>query len=319
MDRIQRLDMLVRAADGGSFAAAAKALDLTPSAVSKGISELEQVMQVALFNRTTRQLQLTEDGRRVYEQAQDILERMTALEDGVASRRQQITGTVCVGLSAALNRHVIMPRLTPFLNQHADLKIKLCLTQDSAAMQTDNIDVLLHVGEPPASRLVARLLVQGRPAVYASPDYIRRHGAPSCPNELAEHRCLVFRPRWLTRPYDEWHFLDGAVRTPIKITPRVVSHDREGLIVAAIAGTGLIYMACFDPTPIRTGQLRRLMPEWSCGESFNVYALHRRSTRPVPRIAAFLKFVQEAFAEFDPDEITIKHATREIVRQRRAG
>ena len=319
MDRIQRLDMLVRATDGGSFAAAAKALDLTPSAVSKGIRELERTMQVTLFNRTTRQLQLTEDGRKVYEQAQDILERMAALEDGVASRRLQINGTIRVGLSAALNRHVIMPRLASFLNQHTDLQIKLSLTQDSVAMQTDNIDVLLHVGEPPASRLVARPLVQGRPGVYASPEYIRRHGAPSCPDELAEHRCLVFRPPWLTRPYDEWHFMDGATRRPVRITPRVVSHDREGLIVAAIAGAGLIYMACFDPTPVQTGQLRRLMPEWPCGESFNVYALHRRTTRPLPRIAAFLKFVQEAFAEFDPDEITIKHAAREIGRLRRAG
>lgn len=318
MDRIQRLDMLVRATDGGSFAAAAKALDLTPSAVSKGIGELEQAMQVSLFNRTTRRLQLTEDGRKVYEQAQDILRRMTELEDGVASRRQQITGTVCVGLSAALNRHVIMPRLAPFLDQHADLKIKLCLTQDSTAMLTDNIDVMLHVGEPPASRLVARLLVQGRPAVYASPDYVQRHGAPSCPNALVEHRCLVFRPPWLTRPYDEWHFMDGAVRKSVRITPRIVSHDREGLIVAAIAGAGLIYMACFDPAPIRTGQLRRLMPQWPCGESFNVYALHRRTTRPVPRIAAFLEFVQDAFADFDPDEITIKHAPRAITRARRA-
>lgn len=76
MDRTRRLEMLVRAADFGSFAAAARALDLTPSAISRGISELEQALRVTLFNRTTRQLQLTDDGRQVYQRAQDILERM---------------------------------------------------------------------------------------------------------------------------------------------------------------------------------------------------------------------------------------------------
>src|SRR3989442_658396 len=126
MDRIRRLEMLRCAADGGSFAAAAKSLEVSPSAVSKGIAELEQSLGVILFNRTKRQVQLTEDGRQVYEQARDILERVDALEEGVSSRRMRVAGTLRVGLSAALNRHVILPRLAMLLNQHPELNIELC-------------------------------------------------------------------------------------------------------------------------------------------------------------------------------------------------
>ena len=308
MDRIRRLEMLRCAADGRSFAAAAKTLELSPSAVSKGIAELEQSLGVTLFNRTTRQLQLTEDGRQVYEQARDILERVDALEEGVSSRRMRVAGTLRVGLSAALNRHVILPRLAMLLNQHPELNIELCMTQDPRAMQLDNIDVLLTVGEPPSSRLVARRLVQGRPGVYASPDYVRRHGEPSQPEQLADHRCLVFRPPWLTLPVDVWRFNKDGIDKAIQISPRVVTGDREGLIVAAMAGVGVIYMACFDPAPVHSGQLRRLLPDWSCDESFHVYAMHRRSAKVAPRVSAFLRFTREAFRAFDPDEITVVHA-----------
>lgn len=201
-----------------------------------------------------------------------------------------------------------MPRLESLLSQHPELKIELRITQDPTAMQADNLDLLLHVGELPASRLVARRLAQGRPAVYASPSYLRRHGELTSPDEVARHRCLVFRPPWLTHPADEWSFERAGVRKAVPITPCVVTGDREGLIVAATAGAGLIFMACFDPALINTRQLQRVLPEWSCGESFNVYVMHRRSAKLAPRVATFLRFVREAFAAFDPDEITVVHA-----------
>jgi DNA-binding transcriptional LysR family regulator len=300
--------MLVRAADGGSFASAAKALDRTPSAVSRGIGELERSLQVTLFNRTTRQLRLTEDGKQIYQRAVDILERVGELEGSVRSRPARIAGTLRVGVAAPLNRYVLMPRLASFRSLYPDINIDLRTTQDPKAMQAENIDVLLYVGEPPPSRLIAQRLGQGRPAAYASPDYLRRCGEPLDPDELARHACLVFNPPFLNRPFVEWGFERDGAHKLVRVPQTVVSADREGLMVAAMAGAGIVYMACFDPALIASGQLRRLFPQWTCRESFNIHVMYRRSSNPVPRVAAFVRFVRESFAVFDPEELTIVHA-----------
>ena len=123
MDRARYLEMMVRAADTGSFAGAARVLDITPSAVSRGIGELERALRVTLFNRTTRQLQLTEDGQRVYDKARDVLDRLADIESTVAPARARIAGTVRVGISAAINRYVLMPRLQSFLDRFPEVRL----------------------------------------------------------------------------------------------------------------------------------------------------------------------------------------------------
>ena len=94
----------------------------------------------------------------------------------------------------------------------------------------------------------------------------------------------------------------------MQVKARVVTPDREGLIVAALAGAGIIRMACFDPSVVQTGRLQRLLPDWDCTDGFNVYALHRKSTSLAPRIRAFLAFVRESFEAFDPEEVTLLRA-----------
>jgi DNA-binding transcriptional LysR family regulator len=311
--------MLVRAADSGSFAAAAKLMDLTPSAVSRGIGELERALKVSLFNRTTRQLRLTEDGAQIYARATDILARMTELEDSAVSRHARVSGMVRVGVQAPLSRYVLMPHLATLQSRHPDLRVETRLTQDPNAMQAENLDVLLHVGEPPPSRLIAQRLGQGRPAAYASPDYLRRFGEPAEPDGLSQHRCLVFRRPWLIQHHDQWDFeRDGARRT-VQVAPILITPDREGLIVAAMAGAGVMYMACFDPAFLASGRLVRLLPDWSCPASFNIYAMYRRSKIPAPRVSAFIQFVREAFAAFDPQELTVLHASMTAERSAVAG
>jgi DNA-binding transcriptional LysR family regulator len=139
-------------------------------------------------------------------------------------------------------------------------------------------------------------------------------GEPRHPDELAMHRCLGFRPPWLTHPRLDWAFERGGEKKVVRITPTVLSGDREGLMVAAMEGAGIVYMACFDPSLLSGGKLRRLFPEWGAVDSFGIYALCRRSARNVPRVSAFLQFVREAFAAFDPEERTIRHAPNRATR-----
>ncbi|MDF3837597.1 LysR substrate-binding domain-containing protein [Cupriavidus basilensis] len=310
MDRTHRLQMLVHVANSGSFAAAARLMDLTPSALSRGIAGLEGELKFRLFNRTTRELKLTQEGAEVYRRAVDILTRMAALDKDLVHKQGRIGGVVRVGVQAPLARHVLMPRLARLHDLHPDLCIETRLTQDPRDMQSENLDVLLHVGAPPPSRLVAQRLGQGRPAAYASPDYVRRFGELSHPADLVNHRCLLFRMPWAAGPLNHWTFERDGHREAVHVRPALATPDREALLVAAQAGAGIIYMACFDPAVLSSGRLIRLLPQWSCPPSFDIHLLYRRGAVSVPRVAAFLRFAREAFSDFDPQEITVLHADR---------
>jgi DNA-binding transcriptional LysR family regulator len=305
MDMSSRLEMLVRVIDQGSLVAAGRSLGLTASAVSRGLADLERTLGVTLVHRSTRRVQLTEDGAQVYERAQDILTRLQDLESSVARGTQKVSGTLRVGMPIPLGRHIVWPRIAQFLTRYPEMRLDCKPIQDPRAMQAENFDVMLTVGEPPPSRLVARHLALGRPGIYASPEYLRRYGEPATPEELATHRCLVFHGPWMQVPADEWNFERNGQASKVRVVPRVTTADREGLIVAALGGAGVIRMSCFDPGLIESGRLRRLLTDWACTEGFNVYALHRRGAAMAPRIQAFLEFVRECFLAFDPEQLTL--------------
>ena len=178
MDKSGRLEMLVRVVDQGSLVAASRSLGLTSSAVSRGLADLEKTLGVTLLHRSTRRIQLTEDGVQVYERALDILARLQELESAVARRTQRVSGTLRVGMPVPIGRHILWPRLALFLSRYPEVQLDCKPIQDPKAMQTENFDVMLMAGEPPPSRLVARRLALGRPGIYAAPEYLRRFGEP---------------------------------------------------------------------------------------------------------------------------------------------
>lgn len=305
MDKAGRLEIFVRVVDQGSLVAAGRSLGLTPSAVSRALAEFEQSMGTTLLHRSTRRLQMTEDGALVYTQAQEILARLTELESTIARRKQRVSGTLRVGIPIPIGRYILWPRMHALLDRHPDMHLVCMPIQDPRKIQEENVDVMLMAGEPPPSRLVARRLAEGRPAIYASADYLRLRGKPLTPEDLASHRCLVFHGPWMQVPAEEWHFDNGTTQRTVKVTPSIVSSDREGLIVAAMSGAGLVRMACFDPALIASGRLHRVLPDWECTDGFNVYVVYRRGAASSPRVQAFLEFVREAFAAFDPKQVTL--------------
>jgi DNA-binding transcriptional LysR family regulator len=145
MDRARRIQMFVRVADAGSFAKAALSLDVTPSAVSHAIAELEKELRVALFYRTTRQLRLTEDGEAIYQRGRDIVDRLAELDNAVAGRAERLSGTLRVGLSAPLNTTIVMPALPIFLRRHPALRLDLLLVWQPKEMNAEGVDLLLSV------------------------------------------------------------------------------------------------------------------------------------------------------------------------------
>lgn len=307
MDRLRRLEILVRTTEAGSFAKAAESLDLTPSAVSHSIADLEKELRVTLFYRTTRQLRLTEDGEELYRRGREILDKLAEAETAVSRAPARLGGTLRVGMPAVISLHILMPRLPEFMRRNPDLKLECRVVKQVKEMHAGGFDLLLRVGEPPDSGLIARKVAQIQYSVYAAPDYLKFAGEPMSPDDLARHRCLVFKPNWSMKPLDEWSFERNGERKTVKVPAALTTDDREGLIATALAGGGVMRSGMFGPAPIATGQLKRVLSEWTCLDAPTLYVLYRRTPRLAPKIVAFLEFAAEAFAAFDPEELTLLH------------
>ena len=319
MDRMRRIELLVRAAEAGSFARAARSLNLTPSAVSHAISDLEKGLGLSLFHRTTRQLRLTEEGEEIYERGCELLRQLGELESSARRTPERVTGTLRVGLAVPLSRNVVMPLLPDFLRRHPQLRLEFHVQSQPKDMHAEGVDVLIRISDPPVTNLIARKIGQIRHAVYASPQYLKVAGVPKTPDDLLNRPCLVIKAAGMNRPLDKWEFHRGAERKVINVTPRVVTYDREGLIAAVLAGAGLMRLGCFDPHLIASGQLRRVLADWTCPPGFPIFAMYRKTTRMPPKVAAFLKFVEEAFTAFDPEEITLFHRGHDSIALRKGA
>jgi DNA-binding transcriptional LysR family regulator len=308
MEKLRRLEMVVRVADAGSFSRAARTLGVTPSAVSHAVSDLERELRISVFYRTTRHLRLTQDGEAIYERGRAILDQLTQLEATVTKPSERLRGTLRIGLSISLSRWMIMPTIATFTRRHPELRLEMLVLTQVKEMHAEGVDLMLRVHELQDSGLIARRIATIRFGVYGSPDYLERAGVPDEPNDLLRHRCLVYRDPGLGKPLDEWIFERRGERKVITVDqPAIVSDDREGLLAALLGGAGLYRTGNFDPAYIKSGRLRRVLPDWTCPDGFPIYAIYRRTPRLAPKIAAFLEFASEAFAAFDPDELTMIH------------
>jgi DNA-binding transcriptional LysR family regulator len=308
MNRAYRLEMLVRAADTGSFAKAAQSFGITASAVSRAIAELERQLRVPLFYRTTRSLRLTQEGEELYRRGREILDKLAEAESAVSRNAARLNGVLRVGLSVPLSRHIVMPAVSSFMRRHPGLRLDCLILTQPKEMHSLGIDVMLRVGELPDSALTARKLAIMRLLLCASPDYLKSAGPLRDPDDLARHRCLVHHPPHQARPWDRWTFEKAGVRKVIQVAAALYSNDREGLITAALNGAGVMRVGMFDPALIASGRLQRVLPDWPCVDQLDIYALYRKGSRNVPKIQAFVDFAAEAMAAFDPEEITMTHA-----------
>src|SRR5690606_19344775 len=176
--RIRRLEILVSAAQAGSFARAAKLLQLDPSAVSHAIAQLERELKVTLFYRTTRQLRLTEDGGEVLRRGLGILREVGELDEIGARVQERVAGTLRIGMHVPISHSVVMPRLPELMRRHPDLGLECRVLNQVKDFHAAGLDILLRVGEPPQSDLIAYKLGELKMGVYAAPSYLARAGTP---------------------------------------------------------------------------------------------------------------------------------------------
>jgi DNA-binding transcriptional LysR family regulator len=290
VNRLRETEVFVRVVGLGGFSTAARALRMTPSAVSKLIARLEDRLGTRLITRSTRKLQLTPEGAAFYERAVRILDDMDAAEREAAAGAMP-RGRLRVNTNVAFAMHCLLPRMPDFLARHPDITIDISLSDRVVDLLEERADVAIRVGPLRESRLVARKLGDSRNIIAASPAYIDRHGEPRTPDELAGHNCLGF---CFTRQIAGWPLLDGAGGL-ITIPPlgNTQVSDGEAMRQLALAGLGLARLSAFHiDADIAAGRLVPVLEAYNPGDTEPVNAVFVGGGGHLPaRVRAFLDYL----------------------------
>lgn len=282
------LGAFVRTLETGSFSAAARALGVSPSAVSKTVARLEGRLGVLLLQRGTRRLQPTPEGLSLFERGQRVVAELEAAQGELRESRGP-RGPLRITAPMDLGRHWLVPRLPEFLATYPQVECGLGLTDRFIDLVEERVDVGLRMGESADSRLIRRRLGASRAVICASPAYLRRHGTPRKVADLQHHACLAYLREGQRVP---WR-LDG---TPVDVPGPFASDNNEALIALALEGVGIARIPEFVAArALASGELQPVLAgvDTPGPDVFIVYPERRHLS---PRVRVFVDFVSDAFA-----------------------
>jgi DNA-binding transcriptional LysR family regulator len=283
------MEVFTRVVELGGFSAAARALRMTPSAISKLVGRLETRLGARLVNRSTRTLQVTPEGRLFYDRSIRLLADMDEVERSVA-QAEAPTGKIRVSANVPVGRQLLLPIVPAFLEAYPELSLEISLTDLVIDLLEQRTDVALRSGPLRSSQLVARKLGAARMIIVGSPGYLARCGVPKTPGELAQHNRLGFN---YARTAKGWPLIDGDVERSIPPKGNVKVSDGDTLRTLAVGGVGLVRLASFMVTEdIAAGRLVPVLEAFNPGDMDELHAVYLGQGGLLPvRIRVFLDFL----------------------------
>ncbi|GGF31888.1 transcriptional regulator [Aliidongia dinghuensis] len=283
--------VLAAVTETGNFARAAEMLGLTPSGVSRAVARLEARVGVRLFDRSPREVVLTEEGRRFHAQVMPLLAGLEEAAADAAGTAIVVAGRLRISVDPWFARTVLAPRMQEFLARHPLLSVDL-MTSNYREEMMAGIDVAVRFGPPETSSLIARQLLEVPVLTCAAPAYLEKHGMPATPHDLVHHEVLLFRDPSTGRPFP-WEFHGHGEVLEIKASGRLMMDDPSAALAACIAGQGIFQSLAIGMVPfLSRGELVQILPDWS-EELYPLFAYHPSRHLPPAKVRAFLDFVRE--------------------------
>lgn len=287
---LEELQAFATVVDTGSITAAAQSLAQTVSGVSRALSRLEDKLGTTLLRRTTRRLELTEEGEAFLARARAILASVEDAEEHMALRRQQPAGRLRINAASPFMLHVVVPLIGAFGERYPQIELELNTNDRIVDLIEQRTDVAIRIGRLADSSLHARPLPSSRLRVLASPSYLQARGEPRSVAELAAHRLLGFAP---TATLNRWPLRD-AHGAELEIAAQLHASSGETLRQLALAGEGIVCLSDFmTREDRRRGDLVQLLAEQTLDVRQPINAVYYRNTRLASRIACFLDFLAE--------------------------
>ena len=300
-DRLDDLALFLRVLDQGSISAAARSLDISVAVASQRLKRLERDLGVRLLHRTTRRLHPTPEGLQLAGQGRALVEDLEALTSGLRDGADGVGGTLRVTISAAFGREYISPLLPDFMARHPRLRVYAHLSDEMVDLVGDGFDLAIRIGTLDDSSLVARRLASNRRLLCASPDYLRRHGRPRTPADLARHECVLLAGR--DGRQDLWRLTgrDGREHV-VHVQGRLETTLGELIRDAVLAGQGIAQHSLWHVhEELRAGRLEVVLPDYTLPEGA-VWAVMPQRRMVPPRVRAFVDFLAGEFGENPPWE-----------------
>ncbi|MFS8035631.1 LysR substrate-binding domain-containing protein [Xanthobacter sp. AM11] len=294
-NRAGEMVVFAAAAEAGGFSAAGRKLGLSPSAVSKLVTRIEDRLGTPLFVRSTRTLQLTAEGAVYLERARRILADIEETERLIASGAgAQPRGRLRISSSVAFGEVCLLPRVPAFLALYPLVELDVSLTDTVIDLVDERTDIAIRTGRLRDSALKARKLLETRRVIVASPAYLERHGTPLVPADLSRHACLRFNFR--RRP-DEWPFRDPASGAAFSQPISGSALGNNGIILRrfALDGLGLARLGHFHvAADLKAGRLVALLEDFNAGDVEPIHAVYVGHAHLAARIRAFVDFLADA-------------------------
>ncbi len=292
MDRYQALQAFVAVVDAGSFVAGAEAIGISKAAISRQVGELESHLGVRLMNRTTRRLSLTVEGETYLARVRELLAGFDAAEAEITARSGEAIGTLKVNVPVSFGLLHLAPLWAGFLARHPKVTLDVTLSDRVVDLVDEGYDLAVRIARLPASTLVSRRLTSTRMVLCASPDYLRQHGTPAHPSELADHAVMAYS---LLSIGENWAFEGPDGPVTVKIHPRLRSNSGDTCRSVALAGGGIVLQPTFlVGDALQSGELVEVLPAFRSIE-LDVYAVYPSRQHLTPKVRLLVDHLVEAF------------------------
>ncbi|MCC7644066.1 MULTISPECIES: LysR family transcriptional regulator [unclassified Janthinobacterium] len=284
------LKIFVTVIDSGTLSAAAVHLGQTTSGVSRALSRLEDKLATSLLTRTTRRMELTEEGQLFLDKARAILASMEDVEESIRIRRQKPAGRLCVDAASPFMLHCVVPHVAEFRAMYPDIRLELTSNDQIADLLEHRTDIAIRIGALVDSTLHARALTASPLHVLATPAYLARHGEPATPEALSGHALLGFAQYDLGNNWPLRHEAGNS----LQIVPALAASSGETLRQLALHGQGIVCLSDFmTKDDIAAGRLVKVLQPFYTGYRQQIHAVYYRNTQLAQRISCFLEFLQQ--------------------------
>ncbi|MYM28681.1 LysR family transcriptional regulator [Duganella sp. CY15W] len=288
---LDELSVFLAVVDSGSLTAAAERLGQPVSTISRLLARLEDKLQTTLLRRTTRRLDLTDEGHDFVKDARAILESVRVAEDRAMERRGQLAGPLRVDAVTPFMLHVLVPLMPGYRALHPKVELNLSSNEGFIDLLERRVDLAIRIGELKDSTLYSRLLGHSRIRLLASPGYLRRRGVPHTVADLAQHELLGFsEPEIL----NQWPLLhpDGK---PVRITPTLASASGETLRQLALQDMGIVSISDFmSALDVSAGRLVEVLPQLMQEKLKPIHAVYYQHSTVSAKIASMVNYLAEA-------------------------
>lgn len=289
---VNGMRVLAAIVDAGSFVRAGGMLDMSQSGVSRSVARLEARLGIRLFERTTRSVALTDEGRRFYQQIVPLLAGLEEAAASAAGGANTVRGRLRVNVDPFFSHLALGPRLGSFLANYPELQVELFTRDRLGDMVAEGYDLAVRFGQPRPSTLVARKLLETRIITVAAPSYVKKYGRPLKPQDLVgdHHVCIQYRDPETGQPFP-WEHHRGRKKLVLPVCGQLMVNDAGTYHSVCLAGYGIAQaMELAVGKSLADGKLVDLFPDWP-DERFPLYALYPSRRQMPAKTRAFLDFV----------------------------